>query len=96
MPMPRFGMEMARWRMSPRQLTRAVTLGQLYTPAEAIEVGYLDMVVPQAELEAYAIKTAQQLSPLGKAFHTTKMFDRGELLEQCRQVIAKDIASFTG
>mmetsp|Transcript_35715 Transcript_35715/g.98796 ORF Transcript_35715/g.98796 Transcript_35715/m.98796 type:complete len:95 (-) Transcript_35715:149-433(-) len=92
--MPRFGMEIARWRMSPPHLTRAVTLGQLYKPSEAVEVGYLDMLVPHLDLETRAIEMAQQLSPLGKPFHTTKMFDRGALLEKCQEVLARDVADF--
>ena len=96
MPMPRFGMELARWRMSPLHRTRAVTLGQLYTPAEAVDVGYLDVLVPGAEIESRAVEMAQQLSSLGKPFHVTKMFDRGALLQTCQQVVALDVADFGG
>ena len=99
MPMPRFGMEMARWRMSPRHLTRAVTLGQLYTPEEAVDVGYLDVLVSPDHLDAHALAAAQELSPLGmgnrKAFIMTKMADRGAMLEKCRQLVLQDVADFT-
>eukprot|EP00966_Prymnesium_polylepis_P325836 7381778-Prymnesium_polylepis.2 len=61
------------------------TLGQLYKPSEAVEVGYLDMLVPHLDLETRVIEMAQQLSLLGKPFHTTKMFDRGALLEKCQE-----------
>lgn len=68
---------------------------QLYTPAEAVEVGYLDSVVPSEKLETHAIEMAQKLSHLGSAFHMTKMFDRGALLDKCKKVLALDVASFS-
>lgn len=63
MPLPEFVVALARDRLSPRHVTRAV-LGTVFTPAEAVEVGYLDRLVPQAEVVDTAIARAHELAAL--------------------------------
>ncbi|NLV56670.1 MAG: crotonase/enoyl-CoA hydratase family protein [Acidimicrobiales bacterium] len=63
MPLPEFVVALARERLSPRHLTRAV-LGTVFTPAEAVEVGYLDRLVPQADVVESAVARAHELAAL--------------------------------
>ena len=60
MPLPIVGLELARWRLSPTHLSRATTLGNIYTPIEAIDAGYLDEIVPTNELINYSIESAEK------------------------------------
>lgn len=95
MPLPRFGIEMARARLAPTHLTRATTLGTLYDPAGAVAAGYLDTLVPSATLLDHTIELAAQHAKLGTAFHITKTFERAQLIEACNESIAADVAAFT-
>jgi enoyl-CoA hydratase len=68
--MPRFVIELARQRLHPGHLARAVIDAAMYTPREAVQVGYLDQVVPAAELGEAARREAQRLAGLNRAAHT--------------------------
>jgi enoyl-CoA hydratase len=96
MPMPQFGVELARSRLTPRYLTRAMTLGAVMAPEEAVEAGYLDKLAPAADLEAAAVEVASQLAHLSDAFVTTKQYERRAILERCRSMVESDAASFRG
>lgn len=83
LPLPSFALPIARGCISPRHLSRATTLGMLYSPEQAVEVGYLDEVVPGEALEARAIEAATALAALGKQgpngpFHKTKVRQAAE------------------
>jgi enoyl-CoA hydratase len=64
MNLPIFAMELARDRLSPRHLTRAMIQGFIYDPAGAVEAGYLDMAVAPEQVEATALGVAAQLAAL--------------------------------
>jgi enoyl-CoA hydratase len=69
MQLPIFAMELARDRLSPKHLTRAMVQGFIYDPAGAVEAGYLDMLVDLGKVEATALAIAGQLAMLpGKAY----------------------------
>lgn len=48
---PSFAIELARSRVHPAWLSRTVTLGEMYEPAEALQAGFLDRVVAADEIE---------------------------------------------
>jgi enoyl-CoA hydratase len=64
MNLPIFAMELARDRLNPSHLSRAMIQGYIYNPQGAIEAGYLDMLVPADEVEAKALAVASQLAQL--------------------------------
>lgn len=64
MRLPILALELARDRLDPRRLTEATLLAQLYSPAEAVGVGYLDAVVAADALEADAMSKARALAQL--------------------------------
>lgn len=60
MTLPVFGTELCRERLAPRHLTDAAILAEIYQPAMAVEVGYLDRVAPAEDLlEAVGAEAAR-------------------------------------
>lgn len=101
LPLPSFALPLIRSRLSPLHLTRAATLGTVYNPEDAVATGYLDVLAEGEQLEEVAIRTAASLAQLGLqgkggAFHTTKLYERREVLETCAARLASDVAHFTG
>ena len=64
MNLPIFAMELARDRLNPSHLTRAMIQGYIYNPQGAVEAGYLDMLAPADEVEAKALAVASQIAQL--------------------------------
>jgi enoyl-CoA hydratase len=64
MNLPIFAMELARDRLNPSHLTRAMIQGNIYNPQGALEAGYLDLLAPADEVEAKALAVASQLAQL--------------------------------
>ena len=85
MNLPIFAMELARDRLSPQHLTRAMVQGFIYGPEGAVEAGYLDMLAEADKVEAKAMAVAGQLAQLpGKAYAWNKMAIRRATLERIR------------
>jgi enoyl-CoA hydratase len=93
MTMPRPAIEICRQRLAPAHFNRAVLLAESYSPGTAVTAGFLDRVVPAAELGAAARATAAALANLDMAAHAaTKLRVRERLLNWIRD----DIASAAG
>jgi enoyl-CoA hydratase len=85
MNLPIFAIELARDRLSPRHLTRAMVQGFIYDPKGAVEAGYLDMAVEADKVEATALAVAGQLAQLpGKAYAWNKKAVRKATLERIK------------
>lgn len=90
MNLPIFAIELARDRLSPRHLTRAMVQGFIYDPAGAVEAGYLDMIVAPDKVMSTAITTAQQLTALpGSAYSYNRNAIRRETLARITASIGK-------
>ena len=97
LPVPLLAMELARDRLSKRALTRATLLATIYTPDEAVDAGYLDRVVPAAELLAHAKEEATRLGALSPlAYRATKELLRRPTIERIRTGLEADMARFSG
>ncbi|HMG40232.1 MAG TPA: crotonase/enoyl-CoA hydratase family protein [Acidimicrobiales bacterium] len=95
MSLPLFAMELARDRLTPRSLLQGTLLAELYDPQGAVAVGWLDRVVPAAELEAAAIAEARRLGQLpATAYATTKQLLRQPLVDRVKAGTAADTARF--
>lgn len=96
MPVPRFAVELARDRLAAPHLLPSVLHAQLSTPADAVAVGYLDRVVPAADVAAEAVAHAEHLAATIKpqAFVLTRRFLRAELAERLRQGMDEDMSLF--
>lgn len=85
MNLPIFAMELARDRLSPQHLTRAMVQGFIYNPEGAVEAGYLDMLAEADKVEAKALALAGQLAQLpGKAYAWNKKSIRKGTLDRIR------------
>lgn len=92
MPMPRWGVELARDRLAPTQLEWRLLLGQTGGPDEAVAAGFLDRVVPAEELLGQAMETAARLAELRTAAVAgTKQRLRGGLVERMLHDMERDL-----
>lgn len=96
-PMPRFGVEMCRQRLAPAHFQRAVVLAEMYAPEDAVAAGFLDRVVPAAELERAVREAAAQLGKLPVEVHAaSKLRARDHALRAIRAAIEADTAVALG
>jgi enoyl-CoA hydratase len=94
MPVPVLAMELARDRLLPTELARATLLAQIYAPEAAAHAGYLDEVVPAAELLPRAKEEAARLSALApSAFQATKTRLRAKTIAHIRETLQDDMRS---
>ena len=81
--LPVFGIELARARLTPRHLTEAAILARLYSPPEAVEVGFLDDVVSSDGIAHVAFEKARELAALDAgAFAANKLAFRAAIGER--------------
>jgi enoyl-CoA hydratase len=95
--MPYFGVEICRQRLSPAYFHRAVVNAEMFRPEEAAVAGFLDRVVPAAELSAMARAVATDLRKLDPTVHTaTKLRARAAAIAAVRAAIDGDADVFRG
>lgn len=95
MPLPVFGTELARDRISRRHYTRATQLSTIYTPDEAVDVGFLDEVVAAGDLEATVLERAGELKDLPRpGFEATRRNTRAATIAHIESSLAADLATF--
>jgi enoyl-CoA hydratase len=95
MTMPRVAVEICRQRLTPACLNRAVCLAEVFPPDDAVAAGFLDRVVPAAELAQVAAATAAELAKLDLDAHAaTKLRARQLTLTALREAIDTDDAEY--
>jgi len=91
--MPRAAVEICRQRLNPAYFNRAVVIAEVFPPDEAAAAGFLDSVVPAAELATAAAKAAAELTKLDMDAHAaTKL--RARQLAALREAIDADEAAY--
>ena len=96
LPVPVLAMELARDRITGTELGRATLRSQIYAPDEAARVGFLDEVVPVADVLARAKEEAARLGGLSRnAYHATKKRLRGRTIERIVSTLDEDMAAIT-
>jgi enoyl-CoA hydratase len=65
--MPTPALAMIRHRLSPTAVTRSVVLAEIFDPAAAVGVGFLDQVVEAEDVVAEAQRFAERVAPLDRA-----------------------------
>ncbi len=91
LPMPLTAVEISRQRLAPAHFNRAVILAEAYTPEDAVVAGFLDRVVPAAEVQDAARGVAAQLAQLNMPAHTaTKLRARASALAAIRAGMVAD------
>lgn len=97
MVLPNSVVALARDRLSPRHVHSSVLLARLYSPIQATDVGFLDWVEPEEDLEQAAIAEAAGLAEglALKAFAGTRRVIRGPVAKSVREMLDHDTRSFT-
>ncbi len=97
MPLPVFAVELARDRLSKRHFSAATMQARIYTPAAAIDAGYLDSAVAEENLIEVATQRARVLAALpASAFHLTKERARAATVRVIRETLHADVRTLTG
>jgi enoyl-CoA hydratase len=96
MTLPFFAFELARDRLSKRHFARATSQAELYAPSAAVDAGFLDFVVPAAELEAAALAEAGRLAELPQpAFAETKAAVNRACVARIRESLTGEMGRLT-
>ena len=89
--MPHAAVEVCRQRLTPAAFERAVLLSEVFGPEAAVDAGFLDVLVPPAELLPAAHEKATALLALdATAFAATKARTRGATLDALAAAIDAD------
>lgn len=93
MTLPDWAYTIARERLSKRHLQRSITNARLTDPAAAVDVGFLDRVVPLEDVVSAAVEEATALAALDPKAYSRMMREfRGETLVAMADEIAADRA----
>lgn len=94
MRLPVFAIELARERLSRRHFVSATTLGRVYTPAEAVDVGFVDRVVAADRCVEESLAAARKLAELPSgALAETKRLSRQPMVEFVIDTLDQDLAT---
>jgi enoyl-CoA hydratase len=90
--MPRVACEVLRLRLNPAARERAVTLSEEFSPEQALQVGFIDALVPAEQLLDTARDKARSLLELDPEAHTvTKRRLRADTLKNIRRALPLDL-----
>lgn len=93
LPMPRVACEVLRLRLNPAARERAVVLSEEFSPDGALQVGFIDALVPVERLLDEARSKAAALLELDPAAHaTSKKRLRADTLRNIRASLPLDLA----
>lgn len=93
MALPFFAVELVRERLSRRAFGAATMQARIYDPAGAVDVGYLDRVVPAADLLDEAMVDARHLAELNTgAYARTKSVARHAMIEDILGSLDSDLS----
>jgi enoyl-CoA hydratase len=89
--LPRWAAELARERLSPRQLQIATVGAKMYDPEGAYGAGFLDAVVDAGQLAAAALEAATRWASLPRgAYRGQVRMNRGDVLGRLAEAIGVD------
>ncbi|MBI5506034.1 MAG: crotonase/enoyl-CoA hydratase family protein [Deltaproteobacteria bacterium] len=90
--LPIFAMELARARIATHRLLEATAHARIYSPREAAQVGYLDEVVPAAQVLDTAKARAAELGALrDPGYSYTKQLVRRATVRAIRETLEEDM-----
>ncbi len=97
MGLPHYAVELAEARLSPAHLIRSAVQAEIYDAPGAVAAGYLDRIVPAAELEATVIAEARRLGALpGGAYRHTKLALHQAMIDRVLARLDDDMRAMTG
>lgn len=87
-PFGGFALKLAQSHLVPSAFGAGLLHGETYGPARSLEIGYLDEVVPSAELYTRVREVAERAAGLNPfAYHATKLGMRTELANEMQEQI---------
>ncbi len=90
--LPWFAIVLARHRLTPAHFDHAAVTGAMLDPQAARAAGLLDIVVPPDELDAAALRAAQDLTAVDRQAHAaTKLRVRRPVLDELRDAIETEL-----
>ena len=93
--MPMAAVEIARQRLTPAHLDRALLLAEVFGPDDSVLAGFLDRVVPATELADAVRGIAAEFTTLNMHAHAaSKLRARADLLKALEASIDADSAAF--
>lgn len=88
---------LARHRLAPNHLTGAVLLARRFSPAEAVDVGFLDEIVAAEDVERVAVQRAAELAALpASSFGATKRLLRGPIVVEAQAALDDALRQLRG
>jgi enoyl-CoA hydratase len=91
-PVPSFGLELARQRLTPAYLNRTAATGEMFSPGDAAKAGFLDKIVPPGELDATVDAVAGSLTQIHLPSHAiVKQRLRGGAIAAVRAAIDREL-----
>ena len=96
MGLPLYAVELAQAHLAPAHLIRGAVQAEIYDPAGAVEAGYLDRVVPAAEVEATTIAEARRLGAFSvSAYRHTKLALHQAMIDRVLAGLDEDMVKMT-
>lgn len=93
MTLPHFAIAVAQYRLPATHYDRAANTAEIYDPAGAVEAGFLDRVVPEADFESAVQAEAERLAGLNMdAYRGTKTRVREPVLRALRAGIESELS----
>ncbi|MEQ9435053.1 crotonase/enoyl-CoA hydratase family protein [Hyphomonas sp.] len=90
MVLPVFALELCKARLNPLYMTESVIMGTLFSPEEAVTVGYLDRVTAPDQVLAEAMTEAERLKALpGAALAGNKTLLRQPFVDVIAPTVAR-------
>jgi enoyl-CoA hydratase len=97
MGLPHYAVELAQARIAPAHLRRAAVQAEIYDPPGAVDAGYLDRVVPAADVEAAVVSDARRLAALpAGAYRHTKLALHQAMIDRVLSRLDEDMQTITG
>jgi enoyl-CoA hydratase len=96
--MPVFALELSRTRLATAAFHEATALARIYSPSEAVAMGYLDEVVPADQVAERAVQRAAEMGDRldARAFAATRVTMRAALADELRRGLGLTLDDITG
>lgn len=97
MGLPHYAVELAEARLAPAHLLRAAVQAEIYDAPGALEAGYLDRIVPAADVASAVVDEARRLGQLpGGAYRHTKLALHQAMIDRVLGRLDDDMRTMTG
>lgn len=95
MDLPNTMLELTAARIPPQYITRVAIQSEIFTPEQAVPVGFLDEVTDAPELAARALEVAEKLALLPRStYAANKLLTRRKTLVAMAEELDKMLASY--